>query len=57
MFTCDVLCEILIQNKNWQIKLWQIYGHSPNLPMFFPAKVSLYTVYVCQQHKELLVCS
>ena len=32
-------------NENWWIKLWRIYGHSPNLPKFPPAKVSLYTVY------------
>ena len=25
-------------------KLWQIYGHSPNSPMFPPTKVSLHTV-------------
>ena len=47
MFTCDVSCEILIQNKNWRIKLWRIYGHSPNSPMFSPTKVSLYMVLVC----------
>ena len=28
MFTFDVSCEILIQNKNWQIKLWRIYAWS-----------------------------
>ena len=44
VYARDVSREILIQNKNWQIKLWQIYGHSPNLPMFPPAEVSLYTV-------------
>ena len=36
MFTRDVLRIIL--NKNWQIKLWRIYGHSPNSPMFPPPK-------------------
>ena len=35
IFTHDVLSEILIQNKNWRIKLWRIYGHLPNLPKFF----------------------
>ena len=47
MFTHNVSREILIENKNWQVKLWQIYGHSPIFP---PAKVSLYTLFSIFYH-------
>ena len=30
--------------KSWLEKLWQIYGHLPNSPIFPPTKVSLHTV-------------
>ena len=56
MFTRDVLREIyIILNKNLRIKLWQIYGHSPNLPMFPPAKVSLYMVYLLHIEKYTIL--
>ena len=35
----------LVLNKVfWLKKLWGIYGHSPNPPMFPPSKVTVHTV-------------
>ena len=42
----NVYNVILVLNKVlWLKKLWEIYGHSPNPPMFPPSKVSLYMVF------------
>ena len=55
--THDVSCEILIQNKNWRIKLWWIYGHSPNLPMFTPTfpLYGIWCIHVLRLYAQVIV--
>ena len=40
-----LLCYLVLNKVFWLKKVWRIYGHLPNPPMFPPSKVSLHTVY------------
>ena len=46
IYSCFKIFRIYLKHKNWLVKIWRIYGHSPNLPTFPPTKVSLHTVYI-----------